>query len=213
MQIGTIGAGQVAQAFARKAAAAGHRMILSNRRGPEDLTPLASAIGTAVSAAAREEAAACDIVLLAVPWSQVEDALSGLPDWRGRILIDATNAFDGEGRTVPDAAGSSELVAALAPGARVVKAMNATFMTNFETAPPLGPFRRAIFVSGDDGDAVEQVADLLEKFSFAPVDLGPLALGGRMQAVGSTLAGHDFFLPWPAPRSFPAFNGAPERTR
>ncbi|MBY5987788.1 NAD(P)-binding domain-containing protein [Roseovarius atlanticus] len=213
MQIGTIGAGQVAQAFARKAAAAGHRMILSNRRGPEDLAPLASAIGTAVSAAAREEAAACDIVLLAVPWSQVEDALSGLPDWRGRILIDATNAFDGEGRTVPDAASSSELVAALAPGARVVKALNATFMTNFETAPAVGPFRRAIFVSGDDGDAVEQVADLLEQFGFAPVDLGPLALGGRMQAVGSTLAGHEFFLPWPAPRSFPAFNGAPERTR
>lgn len=213
MQIGTIGAGQVAQAFARKAAAAGHRVILSSRRGPEDLGLLVSAIGPEVSAAARKDAAACDMVLLAVPWGQVEDALSGLPDWSGCILIDATNAFDDEGRTVRDAAGSSELVAALAPGARVVKALNATFMTNFEGSPVVGSFRRAIFVSGDDVDAVEQVAGLLEQFGFAPVDLGPLALGGRMQAVGSTLAGHDFFLPWPAPRSFPAFNGAPERTR
>lgn len=212
MQIGTIGAGQVAQAFARKAAAAGHRVILSSR-GRDDLGPLASAIGTEVRAAAREDAAACDMVLLAVPWGQVEDALSGLPNWRERILIDATNAFDGDGRTVPDAVGSSELVAALAPGARVVKALNATFMTNFEASPAVGSFRRAVFVSGDDGDAVEQVADLLDQFGVAPVDLGPLALGGRMQAVGSTLAGHDFFLPWPAPRSFPAFNGAPERTR
>ena len=64
-----------------------------------------------------------------------------------------------------------------------------------------------VFVSGDDPAAVRQTADLFEDLGFAPVYLGSLAKGGRMQAVGATLAGHDLHLPWPAPRSFPAFNG------
>lgn len=93
------------------------------------------------------------------------------------------------------------------PGARVVKALNASFMANFAKPPIVGGMRRVAFVSGDDRAAKTTVADLLESFGFAPVDLGSLRDGGRIQGVGAPIAGHDFFLPWPAPRSFPAFNG------
>lgn len=207
MRIGIIGAGAVAQAFARKAIDAEHTVVFSNSRGVESLTPVVANFGRWATAATIEEAANNSVVLLAAPWLKVEAILRGLPTWRGQILIDATNGFKDDGLVDFGAGSSSETVAALAPGARVVKAMNSLFMTNFVRNPVSGGFRRAIFVSGDDQAAKAQIADLFESFGFAPVDLGTLRKGGRLQAVGSPLAGHDLFLPWPAPRSFPAFNG------
>src|ERR1700720_4243416 len=125
MKFGTIGAGAVALAFARKAVATGHEVVLSGRRGPESLASKVAELGHGASAATVEEAANLDYVLLAVPWPNVEDALRRLPAWNGRVLIDATNPFieycpklvlaDLGGK------GASEVVAALVPGARVVK--------------------------------------------------------------------------------------------
>lgn len=207
MKIGSIGAGTAASAFATKAIAAGHTVEISNSRGPNSLAQVIEALGAGALAATRETAASNDVVLLAVPWPRVEDALRGLPDWGGRILIDATNGFGPEGLLDFGDSSSSELVAARAPGARVVKAMNSLFMTNFAKDPVRDGLRRVVFASGDDNAAKATVADLFESMGFAPVDLGSLRGGGRMQGVGSTLAGHDLFLPWPAPRSFPAFSG------
>ena len=211
MRIGIIGAGEVAQSFARKAVDAGHNVVFSNSRGPESLAPLVAKFGPLAAAGTPHEVVENPIVLLALPWSRVEDALRVLPAWHGQILINPTNAFNGgnpaDGLVDFQGGSSSELVAALAPGARVVKAMNTLFMRNFAADPASGKLRRAAFVSGDDRPAKDTVADLLESFGFAPVDLGTLPAGGRIQAVGAPIAGHDFFLPWPAPRSFPAFNG------
>lgn len=168
------------------------------------------------SAGTVEDVLSHPVVLLALPWPRVESVLQTLPTWRGQILIDPTNAFlsgnPADGLVDFQNSSSSERVAALAPGARVVKALNTIFMSNFAKLPMIGTLRRAAFLSGDDQDAKATVADLLESFGFAPVDLGTLRDGGRIQAVGATVAGHDFFLPWPAPRSFPAFNGERKAT-
>jgi predicted dinucleotide-binding enzyme len=211
MQIGIIGAGTVARSFAAKAIAASHSVIFSNSRGPESLNPLVSEFGPLASASSTAEVVENPIVLLAVPWPKVDATLSALPRWRGQILIDATNGFkDGTPRQgfaeFPEAS-SSEHVAALAPGARVVKAMNSMFMSNFSSEPVQGKFRRVVFVSGDSWDARDTIANLFEDFGFAPIVLGTLAKGGRAQALGGSIAGHDFFVPWPSPRSFPAFGG------
>ena len=207
MNIGIIGAGQVAQAFARKAIGAGHAVVLSNRRGPDSLAALVEGLGPLANAATPEEAVENPVVLLAVPWPEVDAALGSLPTWHGQILIDATNGFEDGGLVDFDGGSSSETVASLTPGARVIKAMNSLFMANFALEPVSNDFRRVVFVSGDDSAAKTEVADLFESFGFASIDLGTLRQGGRIQAVGAPLAGHDFFLPWPAPRSFPAFNG------
>lgn len=207
MNIGIIGAGQVAQAFAQKAIGAGHSVVFSNRRGPGSLAALVESLGPLASSATPSEAVKNPVVLLAVPWPKVDAALRSLPEWHGQILIDATNGFEGKGLVDFGDGSSSETVAALAPGARIVKAMNSLFMTNFVLEPVSDGFRRVVFISGDERAAKTEIADLFESFGFAPVDLGELREGGHKQAVGSTLAGHDFFLPWPAPRSFPAFNG------
>src|ERR1700732_811068 len=93
MRIGTIGAGEVALAVAREALARGHEIVLSSRSGPGVLADKVTELGRGASAATVEEAASLDYVLLAVPWKNVEAALRGLPEWNGRVLIDATNPF------------------------------------------------------------------------------------------------------------------------
>lgn len=211
MQIGLLGAGQVAQSFARKAIDAGHQVVFSNSHGPETLASLVAGFGPLARAGTCQDAMNQPIVLLALPWPRVEAALRALPSWQGQILIDATNAFltgqPADGLASFPGSSSSERVAELAPAARVIKALNTLFMTNFVKSPVTEGMRRAVFVSGDDRDAKATVSDLLESFGFAPVDLGALRQGGRIQAVGAPIAGHDFFLPWPAPRAFPSFNG------
>ena len=93
MKIGTIGAGAVASAVAREALARGHEIVLSSRSGPGALAGEVSELGRGASAATVEEAASLDYVLLAVPWKNVEAALRDLPEWNGRVLVDATNPF------------------------------------------------------------------------------------------------------------------------
>ena len=67
MEIGTIGAGAFAQAFTKRALKAGHKVKLSNNRGPDSLREIVNQLGPGATAATGEEAAACEMVLLAVP--------------------------------------------------------------------------------------------------------------------------------------------------
>lgn len=192
MKIGMIGAGSVAQAFARHLLRTGHEVVLSNSRGPESLVTLTEALGTGATAASIHVAAQTDVVLLAVPWLEIGAAVSSLPAWDNRIVIDATNQYstppillDLNGRI------SSAIVAAQLPNARVVKALNSLLVKNFAADPSVGGGRRVTFVSGDDDDAKRVVGGLLSASGFAVVDLGSLAVGGLMQQAGGPLGGRD----------------------
>ena len=91
MTIGIIGAGAIGTAFARNLARSDIPACLSNSRGPDSLADLVADIGGSVRAGTRNEAAAQDLVLVAVNWSKLPTALAGLPDFGGRIAIDANN--------------------------------------------------------------------------------------------------------------------------
>ena len=118
--VGIIGAGRLGQAMARTALRAGRSVVIANSRGPESLASVVSTLGEGASAGTVAQAAAARIIVIAVPWERVPDAVRDL-EWDGQIVIDATNdwgADDLNGRT------SSEIVAELVPGAPVVKAAN-----------------------------------------------------------------------------------------
>jgi 8-hydroxy-5-deazaflavin:NADPH oxidoreductase len=123
MTIGIIGAGKIGQAVAKHVLRAGDSVVISNSRGPASLTSVVNALGAGARAGSIPQAAEQEMVVLAVPWESLQDALSGLPPWNGRIVVDATNAVVGPGFRVPDLGGrtSSAIVADLVPGARVVK--------------------------------------------------------------------------------------------
>src|SRR5256712_7183827 len=168
MEIGTIGAGDFAQAFAKLALKAGHKVKISNSRGPASLREIVDQLGPEATAATKEEAAACEMVLLAVPWDNVPGTLASLPKWNNQILIDGTNPFHAKaGDFTPADVGNlstSQLVAALAPGARVVKALNNMIVANLEADPVVNGARRVAFVSADDDGAKKKVESLLEGF-------------------------------------------------
>src|SRR5216683_2594528 len=143
--IGIIGAGHVGQALARTALRAGREVVIANSRGPQSLAPVVAALGAGVSAGTVGEAATAGIVAIAVPWASVPAAVAGL-HWNGQVVMDATNAFNADlgGRT------SSEIVADLLPGARLVKAANTLGANVLAADPHEAGGRRVIFVSGDD---------------------------------------------------------------
>jgi len=195
MEIGTIGAGDFAQAFAKRALKAGHKVKLSNSRGPESLREIINQLGPGAMAATTEEAAACEVVLLSVPWDNVPETLASLPKWKNQILIDGTNPFHGKaGNFKPADVGNlstSQFVAALAPGARVVKALNTMIVPNLEADPIVNGARRVAFISADDHGAKKRVETLLESFGYSVIDLGNLRDGGLIQQAGGPLAGRN----------------------
>ena len=183
--VGIIGAGRLGQAMARTALRAGRSVVIANSRGPESLASVVSALGDGVSAGTVDEAASAGIVVVAVPWDRVPEAVQGL-NWNGQVVIDATNdwgADDLQRRT------SSELVADLVAGARLVKAANTLGADVLGSDPHEAGGQRVIFISGDDADAKALVVALFQDAGFAAIDLGDLATGGAMQQIHHPLSG------------------------
>jgi predicted dinucleotide-binding enzyme len=200
MRIGFIGAGNVTKTIGRHLINAGHEIIVSNSRGPETLTGLVAEIGPGATAGTKKQAAESDVVILATHWVNVPEALKDI-DWHGRILIDATNAHmdakpdiscEGVKRSLAALNGrtSSEMVAGLAAGARLVKSisnMPMAWIQDFSSHKP----KTVIFTSGDDSEAKKIVIDLIDSIGFEAIDLGSLAKGGAMHQVGAPLSGLD----------------------
>jgi predicted dinucleotide-binding enzyme len=193
MIIGMLGAGHMAQTLARVWLTAGHRVLLANSRGPDSLAGLIAELGPRASAVTPAELVQADVVILATQWRQTPAAVAGVGSLAGKIVVDTTNnrvgprpedVLDLGGRT------SSEVVADLVPGARLVKAFNHL------PIPSLGTLREqpepvALFVAGDDPAAKAVVGELVRDLGAIPVDTGGLVEGGRLQGTGGgPLAGH-----------------------
>ncbi|MDH4609712.1 NAD(P)-binding domain-containing protein [Pseudomonas sp. BN102] len=189
MQIGIIGAGAIGSAIARALSNAGLEVVIANSRGPESLQALANELGPKVRPVSREEAARADIVFLAVNWSKIPAALDGLGPWNGRIVVDANNPIEAPTFRPFDlgAQSSSEVVAQLLPGARLVKAFNHLAPALLAGDPQAEGGRRVLFYSGEDAAAKAEVAALIERLGFAGIDLGGLAEGRLAQFPGGPL--------------------------
>ncbi|PTQ13380.1 NADP oxidoreductase [Sphingomonas oleivorans] len=182
MTIGIIGSGAIGSAIAHALTRADQEIAIANSRGPETLSELAAKLGPKASAATVAEAAAQDIVFVAVNWSKIPAALAGLGPWNGRILIDANNPIEAPLFRPIDLNGraSSEVFADLVPGARVVKAFNHLQPHLLSSDPKAEGGRRVLFYSGDDAGAKAEVDALIDRLGFFGIDLGSLAIGGRL---------------------------------
>ena len=200
MKIGFLGAGKVTRAFGRHLINAGHTIVVSNSRGPATLADFVADLGPGAIAGTKEQAAECDVVIL-VNWLNVPEALKGI-DWRGRVLIDATNAhMDAKpdislagvtrSRAALEGRTSSEMVAEMAVGARLVKSISNMPMAWIQDFSPNKP-RTVIFTSGDDTDSKQRVIELINSTGLVAIDLGSLAMGDAMHDVGGPLSGIEF---------------------
>ena len=182
MTIGIIGSGAIGTAFARTLARAGIQATISNSRGPDSLKELVQELGPTIKAGTREEAARADIVFIAVNWTKLPAALAELPRWAGRIVIDANNPIEAPLFKPVDLKGrvSSEVFADLVPEARVVKAFNHLRAEVLACDPKADGGRRVLFYSGNDTAAKAEVATLIDRLGFIGIDLGTLAVGGKL---------------------------------
>ena len=173
MRIGVIGAGHIGGNCARQAVKAGHEVRLSFARDPAKLEALASELGDRASTAPVHDAVAFgEIVILAVPWGAIPEALSQAGDLTGKVVIDTTNQF-GPGRKPEPGQTAAAFNARRMPGARYVKSFN-TLTAGFQeqAADRDGPDRVVQWLCGDDPEAKDLVAGLIEAMGYVPVDLG-----------------------------------------
>lgn len=192
MRIGILGSGQIGGTVARLLARAGHEVALAHAGGPQSLREQVAALGPRARAATIDEAADYgEVVVLAIPWRS-RDTLPAAR-LRGKIVIDTMNHYRPD-MTLHDLAGStsSEEVARVLPGARLVKALNhlrAADLDGLGRADLPAEQRTALLLAGDDREAKRIVAGLLIQLGFTAVDTGALREGGRLQQAGGPLAG------------------------
>jgi predicted dinucleotide-binding enzyme len=165
MRIGILGTGNVGQALGKGLAQGGHSVVYGSRH-PAQVDCSFGQADSIAGAAARSE-----VVILAVPFSAAVETVKAAGNLSGKVVVDATNPV---GAPIPDGHPSgAALVAATAPGARLVKAFNTM---GWETmANPLVDGRPALgLVCGDDPEAKATVLGLARDLGFDPVDAGDL---------------------------------------
>ncbi len=160
MNIGILGGGRVGGALAECWRAAGYDVAVSTRD------------------TVAEVASGRDVLLLAVPCTAAPAVLSAAGPLDGTILIDATNNLSG------GPAGAE--IAALAPGARTVKAFNTVFAQFFAHPPATPP---TLVFAGDDAEAKEVVASLIRDAGFDPVDAGDHVQAADLEAFARLVIG------------------------
>jgi 8-hydroxy-5-deazaflavin:NADPH oxidoreductase len=196
VRIGTIGTGRIGGTLARLLGAAGHEVVVTATRPPQDLAEQVAGwpgvrAGTSADLDDRE------VVLLAFPWRVAEAALDGI-DLRDRIVIDATNPFSEDFDIVDTGErGSTGRVADLLPGARIVKAFNTVPDDQLvDRADDRAPTARRIGIpiATDDAVAAEEVTDLIASLGFTAVPVGGLGAGRDLMEPACPL----FNVPLPA---------------
>jgi NADPH-dependent F420 reductase len=177
VDIGIIGTGNVGGALGRRWAFLGHNVTFGSRDPESDrVKELVRRIGAGVSATSIAKAASgADIVVIATPWPATKDAIAACGDLSGKIVIDCVNPHkaDFSGLEIGCDTSASEQIAGWAPGARVVKAFNATGAGNMRE-PAYGRTTADMPICGDDEDAKAVVRGLAEEIGFSVIDAGEL---------------------------------------
>ena len=181
MRIAIIGAGNVGGGLAAAAVTAGHDVTLTAAHHANAVAA-ADRTGATAAASAAEAARGADVVVLAVPAGAAAAVLTELGDAvAGTVVVDATNPLN---ETYSDLTTSgtshAEQLAAAAPGAPLVKALN-TVLAYRLGSPAEGGRPLDGFYAGDDERAKSVVAQLLTSLGFRPVDAGGLRMARSLE--------------------------------
>ena len=186
MSYAIIGFGKIGHALAKAFARKGIDVAVAATRSPENLAADAAAIGPTIIPKTLTDAVSADIIFLAVGFESHLDIAKALPTWKGKTVIDVTNAYG----VSPEELGgepSSKAVAQAFTGARLVKGFNHLGSNVLEQDPALQGGRRVVFLASDDDAAAKEIGSLAETLGFAPIKLGGLSEGGLLvQARGNS---------------------------
>lgn len=132
-----------------------------------------------------EVASGADVVILAVPFTAVDDVVKKLGNSiNGKILVDATNALTPEFQlALGFTTSGAEELQKKAPQAKVVKAFNTVFAQHMDSGKLNGKTLTA-FAASDDEAAKNKVLELEKAIGFEAIDAGPLANARQLEALG-----------------------------
>jgi predicted dinucleotide-binding enzyme len=184
-RIAIIGTGGVGSALGERWGQQGHHIVYGSRN-PEDerVQAVVARSGQHARSASIETAAyEADIIVLAIPWSAAESVVASLGALDGRIIIDPINAI----RFTPEHVelahpAAAEAIAAWAPGAHVVKALNTTAHRNMRNPPE--DYVITMPITGDSEAAKTRTAALIRALGLEVRDVGPLSNARHIEAMG-----------------------------
>lgn len=185
MKIAIVGTGNIGAAYARALTQARQDVVIGDR-APAKAAALAHELGGHAEGGGIAAAISiADIVILALPYPATVQALNGIGDVAGKILVDVSNPVSADFRdlVVGLTTSAAEELQAAAPSARVVKAFN----TIFAQLVPAEARKKAslqVFVAGDDAAAKNTVRQLAMTLGFTPVGAGPLRNSRFLEPLG-----------------------------
>jgi predicted dinucleotide-binding enzyme len=186
MSYAIIGFGNIGRALAKAFARNGIEVSVATTRDPKSFASAAAAIGPTIIPKKLVEAVKADIVFLAVRFESHQDVAKALPTWKGKTIIDVTNAYG----VPPEKLGgqpSSKAVAQAFTGGRLVKGFNHLAAAVLDQDPAVHGGKRVVFLASDDDAAAEEIGALAKNLGFAPIKLGGISEGGLLvQARGNS---------------------------
>jgi 8-hydroxy-5-deazaflavin:NADPH oxidoreductase len=177
MKITIIGAGNMGRGIGMRAVAGGHEVEIIDRN-PEDGRALADELGSGATAVEPGGEIGGEVVVLAVYYASITEAVEQYRDGlQGKVVLEISLPLDWESmdRLVvpPDSSAAEETQKLLPGGTPVVKAFTTNFARTLESGEKNGS-PLDVFIAGDDDQAKQKVALLVEGGGMRPIDVGPL---------------------------------------
>ncbi|HEX3997953.1 MAG TPA: NADPH-dependent F420 reductase [Pirellulales bacterium] len=186
MRIGIIGMGSVGSALGGRWANFGHEVVFGVR-DPANTHRQAAARDMRACLASVIDAAQAEVILLAVRWNEVPDALKAAGDLNGKVLLDCTNPVNADFTelTMGHDTSAGEVIAMMEPHARVVKIFNTNGSNNMAHADD-GPHRVTMLYAGNDASANKLAAQLAADIGYEPIEMGPLKYARLLEPLAMT---------------------------
>lgn len=195
MRVVVVGVGALGAGIARGLGVAGNEVVLTFSRDPDRPAAVAAEVGHGCRALPPSEAVAgADAVVVAVSPDGIAPAVAALGDLDGVVVLSASSGLvlDPTGRTyglpTESTTSAAQVLAAAAPGARVVQTLSTTFAPVLATGAEGLPGRPTVPLCGDDADAKAVAADLVTQLGAEPLDIGGLSVAPALETFATACA-------------------------
>ena len=188
MNVTIIGNGKMAKGIGTRLVSGGHKVTIhaKDEAGGNELAKQlkkandSAAVNVTVVGSETDEN-----VIIATPYTEVENIAKEYDGFKGKVVIDITNPVDfNTFQLIPEPGQSgAQEIAKLLPNAKVVKAFNTTLAGPLEAGSVEGK-ELDVFIAGDDQEAKNKVTELVKSSGMRPVDVGPLANARHLEGFG-----------------------------
>lgn len=188
MNVTIIGSGNMAKGIATRLLSGEHAVTIHAQdaeKGEDLVNELKNVNDTATVNVATAGSETDTIVVLAVPYTEIENVADEYDGFAGKIVIDITNPVDfNTFQLIPEPGKSgAESVAALLPNAKVVKGFNTT-LAGALAAGTIEGKELDVFIAGDDEAAKKQISELINTSGMRSIDVGPLSESRHLEGFG-----------------------------